>query len=550
MLFGSSEGWRLELLAKAVNRAWYASTGREYRAFRQALHNPGAAQLQRLKHYLATNSESAFGRELRFKTITSISEFQRRVPISTYEDYDDPVGRIQRRGTPELTTERVLRLVPTSGTAGRKLIPFTRTLAAEFERGVAPWIHDTFHRRPELMSGPAYWSISPAIEVPSEDGAVPIGYADDEDYLGPLARTALKHVQPVPSAVRRIADIEAFRYVTLLYLLRASALTMLSVWHPSFATLLLRALETHWDSLIEDIATGTVRPPSSLEPATRKAVRRLRPQPARARWLSLVGPDAPSRLWPRLGLVSCWGDAHAEGARSELGDLLRGVEIQPKGLIATEAFVSLPFAGRRPLAIRSHFFEFLDDFGRPHLADELAPGGEYAVVVTTGGGLYRYRLGDRVRVEGLLARTPCLRFAGRDDHVSDRFGEKLSDTFVAAQLAKLLSCLVSPARFALLAPDSNEGVAHYTLYVEADAAPPSSMTARLDELLGGNPHYRYCRRLGQLGPPRVFRVSSDAHGRYIERLAAVGTRLGDIKPPALSTLDGWSERFDGGYVDH
>ena len=96
--------------------------------------------------------------------------------------------------------------------------------------------------------------------------------------------------------------------------------------------------------------------------------------------------------------------------------MLPRVHIQPKGLLATEAIVTLPFRCLTPLAVRSHFFEFLRD-GRPYLAHQLVPGEVYSVVVTTGGGLYRYRLEDKVQVNGFVERTPSLAFLGKEDHL-------------------------------------------------------------------------------------------------------------------------------------
>jgi hypothetical protein len=212
-----------------------------------------------------------------------------------------------------------------------------------------------------------------------------------------------------------------------------------------------------------------------------------------------------------------------------------GVEIQPKGLIATEGFVTIPFRGAWPLAIRSHFFEFLpEDGGSSRFAWELEEGKAYSVVLTTGGGLYRYGLQDRVRVEGFLDRTPSLRFLGKEGHVSDLRGEKLHESFVAEVLARVLSGLAP--RFAMLAPEGETG---YVLYLEGDA--PHGLAERLDAELSANPHYRLCRSLGQLGAVRVRTVSPGAYARYLRRCRERGQRWGDVKPLALSPLSGWEE---------
>jgi GH3 auxin-responsive promoter len=222
------------------------------------------------------------------------------------------------------------------------------------------------------------------------------------------------------------------------------------------------------------------------------------------------------------------------------------VHIQPKGLLATEAVITLPFRGLTPLAIRSHFFEFVRG-DRTYLAHELVPGEVYSVIVTTGGGFYRYRLDDHVRVNGVVERTPSLEFLGKADHVSDLCGEKLNEAFVARALADTCARLGVAPRFALLAPDLAASPACYTLYLETDAQPPAELGARLDDALARNPHYGYCRSLGQLAPIRLFRATGPLFPAYVERCRERGQRVGDIKPLSLSKWHGWSDVFQGEY---
>src|SRR5262249_29613534 len=139
----------------------------------------------------------------------------------------------------------------------------------------------------------------------------------------------------------------------------------------------------------------------------------LRARPARAALLRECDPDDVRAIWPDLSLVSCWADGPSRAPAEQLARRLGGVPVQPKELLATEGVVTIPLDGLHPLAIESHLFEFLDADGRARLAHELDEGGEYTPLVTTAGGLYRYRLGDRVRVDGFVERTPSLTFVGR-----------------------------------------------------------------------------------------------------------------------------------------
>ncbi|MCP4661052.1 MAG: GH3 auxin-responsive promoter family protein [bacterium] len=546
------------MIGYLANSLWTGGNLGRWHRFRRALHDPGRVQRRILARCLRSNAETLYGRRHGFAGIDSPDEFQRRVPLSVYDDYVPLVDRIRDGEQGVLTREPVLRLMPSSGsTAARKLIPLTRSFLAELQRGIGPWIVDLYRRHPRLKRGTAYWSISPAIATPDgEPSAVPIGFDDDSAYLGGLFQWIVERTLAVPGEVRHLAELEDFGYATLLHLLRARHLSLISVWHPSFLTLLLEPLERYWDRLLDDVAGGTVSLPGGNPPfvplrgnPTPALTRRLRPDRRRAEELRPLGPGALRAVWPRLGMISCWTDGHAEGAAAALRDRFPGVSLVAKGLVATEAFVSLPFAGARPLAVCSHFFELLDADGRPHLADELRAGGEYSVVVTTGGGLYRYRLQDRVRVESFLGATPCVRFLGKEDRISDRCGEKLSDGHVASVLRQVLEPLELGVRFAMLAPDEEDGTVGYTLYLESQREPPGALAAQIERALCENPHYRYCAALGQLAPARVFRVREAADKVYLEHRCRSGQRLGDVKPVALSSDGGWTRRFEGHYLD-
>ena len=76
-----------------------------------------------------------------------------------------------------------------------------------------------------------------------------------------------------------------------------------------------------------------------------------------------------------------------------------------------------------------------------------------------------------------------------------------------------------------------------------------ALAASLESELRRNPHYAWCRDLGQLLPVRWFRISARGYETYAARIAAQGARLGDIQPAVLSNLSGWSDVFQGQYVD-
>src|SRR5204863_2994 len=79
---------------------------------------------------------------------------------------------------------------------------------------------------------------------------------------------------------------------------------------------------------------------------------------------------------------------NAAPAAASLSAKLSGLDVQPKGLLATEGVVSIPFQGQHPIAVRSHFYEFEDEqdkSGRIFGAPELKPGRSYRVLITHCG---------------------------------------------------------------------------------------------------------------------------------------------------------------------
>ncbi|MHC4620142.1 MAG: GH3 auxin-responsive promoter family protein [Planctomycetota bacterium] len=550
-----------DLPSTFANNLWQLSCTPAWLQFQRAAMNVQAVQRRILRDNLRANRNTAYGRRFGFASIDSVESFQENVPITTYEDYLEPIEAIGQGQPNILTAEPVRMFEVTSGsTSASKLIPYTRSLRSEFQRAIAAWIVDLFGHHPDLKKGPAYWSITPLIEGrQTTSGGIPIGFEEDSAYLGPWGRNLLDTVLAVPGDVKNAQSMEAFRYTTLLYLLRQPELRLISVWNPTFLSLLLDPLAEWWPALIKDIDCGTLSPPDMQHPDVRRSLlRRLAPDPHRASVLASIQPDDYQAIWPRLGLISCWMDGSAATYAQALQALFPNVLFQGKGLIATEAFVSFPMIGTTGsvLAVTSHFFEFLPvdpqtfslSCEQPQPAHRLEKGRIYSVVVTTGGDLYRYHLHDLVKVVGHLHQVPCLQFLGKGDKVSDWFGEKLHEQFVANVLEDLFrEHSISPV-FAMLAPEDTQQGFRYTLYLELAPQERSreslvDLAQDLDRKLGQNFHYGYCRRLGQLAEPEIFRIDQGATQAYLRACEAQGQRLGDIKPSALQRTTGWGQYF-------
>ncbi len=512
-------------LAAIGNLGWLAASLPEYRRFQRAAGNVEATQRSRLERYLRDNADTAFGRQYGLADIRSFEDYAGRVPVQGYEEFEPWIQRIANGESRVLTADPVRLFEPTSGSSGpSKLIPFTASLQQEIRQAVATWSSRNFLSQPDLLLGRAYWSLTPQMDVPEwPDSKVPIGFDEDSAYLGGIAQWLINRTLVADPTLRDAHDMDTFWRSTLSMLLKTRDLRLISVWHPSYLELLFQRLQETWGALLEDLK---------------------KMDPRRARDLEDAGCDDASKIWPHLRVISCWADGHAAATIPSLQKLFPQAAIQPKGLIATEGVVTIPLGDQRPLAIRSHFFEFIDDSGNARGSWQLEEGRRYTVVMTTGGGLYRYRLGDNVEVDGFYRYTPTLRFLGRDDAVSDYRGEKLSEEFAGQAIRNVLEANELEARFAMLAVEDPVDPA-YVLYLETDSVLPDTLAEQIETELCTNPHYELCVRLGQLGKARVSRIDGNGYDIYSKRLSDSGMRIGDIKPTPLSRQSGWSRFFTG-----
>ncbi len=530
------------VLRAGIQAAWVASLHSSWRRFQRAAADPERAQQARLQKILAANADTAYGREHGFQGVCSVAQFQSRTPVVTYDAMEPWIQRVAD-GEPRVLTAAPVHMLERSGgsTTTNKLIPYTAALLEEFSAATGAWLYDLHRNMPSLWGTRSYWSVSPATRGrETTPGGIPIGFEDDTEYFSPVARWALRQMMAVPGEVARLPDMAAWRRTTLRHLLAAEDLGLISVWSPTFLTVLMQHLESQLETLLGQLAPSRAR-------AVAHAV---------ARRGKLIGED----LWPRLALISCWTDSSAAGFLPALRRWFPHVRIQPKGLLATEGVVSIPLTGRQirlaagppgaVAAVSSHFLEFLDvehPQRAARLAHALRPGAHYSPLLTTAGGLYRYHLQDVVQCVGRYRRTPLLRFVGKLDRVSDLCGEKLNARQVDHALDAARRELGAVLHFALLAPRrSQDGTTppRYVLYVESPA--DDRLLARVGETverhLATGHHYRYCLELGQLAPLEVRRVENGWQ-TYERTLRGLGSRAGDIKPTSLDVRDIWAGVF-------
>ena len=190
--------------------------------FRYSLKNTEKVQRRLLLRIINNNRKTKFGIKHKFSSLREISDFQKKIPITTYDNYHNYM-RLICDAKPNILTEENIRLLePTSGsTSPSKLIPYTETLRNEFQKGIGPWMFDIYSKRSKLLAGNSYWSITPLNhKFFLKKSKIPIGFDCDTSYFGFFQKFLINATLAVPNVVKNIKDMDSFRYVTLLFLLK------------------------------------------------------------------------------------------------------------------------------------------------------------------------------------------------------------------------------------------------------------------------------------------------------------------------------------------
>ncbi len=503
------------------------SCKKEHRAFVEGLGSLENVQQSLLRQHLEANESCAYGQKFRFSEVRSPTDFQRKVPLSTYEEMEPWIEQIceKDRGQKILTEEPVLMFERTSGSSGKnKLIPYTRTFKSSVQRAFGAWMSGYYQKFPNGLGKKSYWSLSPLLtgkeKTPS---GIQIGLESDSEYLDPIS--AFFHRQTSAVSDADIQSRSDWMSQTALKLMECEDLGLISVWSPTFFLSL-------WEEVKKWMESG--RLPSELQ-------RRI-----------VDNPGVMSQaLWPGLQMVSSWGCGPSERYFQQLRTIFPHAFLEKKGLMATEGVVTFPLHlldREQPLLVlasRSHFYEFVDagsPGSRPLFSWQLKKGGVYKPILTAANGFTRYQLMDLIECTGFEGNTPCFVFRDKAENIADFTGEKLTAAQLSHDLNEAVRNLEIAMSFALFSV-VQEHPHHYVLFIETtDSGKLRALETDLELILCQGHHYNLSRQTGQLGPLKVVKVSHGAQ-TYSQHLNKRGIKMGDIKPSILDIRSNWMEVF-------
>ena len=487
------------------------------RHFRRALERAQAIQRRTLLEKLGRNAGSRYGRERSFASIRSVDDFRRALPISSYADVEPYIDQVRSGDVRALFggRQKLYMFAMTSGTTSRpKYIPVTGDFLKEYRRGWMTWGIQAYLEHPAAFQGSMLQLVS-AIDDETSPSGLPCGAMSG--LTAHMQRRALHRIYVLPPEAVRLKDTATKYYVALLLALARSTLVIASA-NPSTLLGLSRALDERSDDLLRDLRDGRLSPSVDVPAEVRRAIdHRLRPDAERCRHLesarSAAGGLFPRDAWT-LPFIGCWKGGTLSLYLREFPRYFGDTPVRDIGLVASEGRMTIPLSDQGSagvLDIESQFFEFLPardgvrDGDQVLLPHELQVGGEYFILLTNSAGLYRYDIGDVVRVTGFVGPSPLVEFLHKGAHYASLTGEKLAEHQVVEAVNQALAETGRTLTSYCLAPRWSETSPCYVLLVEEQDAGEASavgrLCARVDELLRqANIEYNNKRVSGRLGP--------------------------------------------------
>ncbi len=497
--------------------------------FEEVTRSVAESQERKLLEILRRNADTEYGREFGFKSLRSLAEYSRAVPVVKYDDIAERVKRMARGESDVLTAEPPVMFSRTSGTTGEpKLIPVTRTCRGrDHADQMRTWLYHAQKDHPQIFQGKVFSLVSPAVEGHTEAG-IPFGSTSGHIYQNMPG--IIRNTYVVPYPVFEIEDHRA-EYYAVMRLGLVADVTFLCTANPSSIAKLCEFAQENADDLIRDVRDGTLIGDLDMPAEIRETIEaQCRPEPEIARALESArarrdGKLLPADFWPNLALIGCWKGGTVGAHVERFGewfdpDQRRPMPVRDWGYLSSEARGSIPLTDEGAggvLTVGTNVYEFVaveevdEEPESPDKwtflgAQELDSPRDYYVFLTTTGGLYRYDINDIVRVEDFYNDTPVITFQRKGRGMTSLTGEKVADTQVIE--AVTAAAAETGARITHFRALADVDAARYVFQVEPEGELSESQGRTLlqaieDKLTSLNIEYQAKRKSQRLEAPEL-----------------------------------------------
>lgn len=461
-----------------------------------------AAQREVLQHLVTSAQYTEFGKKYNFSNLFNLKSFKKTVPIHEYNDLKPYIERMMQGEENILWNEPINWFAKSSGTTSdkSKFIPVSDESLQD----------NHFQSSKDVLSN--YYKNFPSSDLLTGKGLVvggshQISTINDDIHYGDLSAVLMQN-SPFWGQWLRTPELSI-------------------------------ALLDEWESKIEKLAQTTANENvTSLAGVPTWTLLLLK------RILDIKQKQTIKEVWPNLELYIHGGVSflpYREQFEKIIGAPINYLEIYN----ASEGFI----AGQEcpgddgMLLFTEHgiFYEFMpvEEYGKPNPQTiglkEVKVGVNYAPVISTTGGLWRYLIGDTIQFTSVNPYK--IKVSGRLKHFINAFGEEVivdnADKAIALACEKTNAIVndytVAPVYFS----DGNNGTHEWL--VEFDKAPISikAFTQELDSALKSiNSDYE-AKRTKDIAL-RMPLLKAMPRGTFNEWLRSKGKLGGQHKVPRLS----------------
>jgi hypothetical protein len=463
---------------------------------------PVAAQRNVLQNLVTQAQYTEFGRKYSYSKLFTIKDFKKRVPIHEYDDIRPYILRMMNGEENVLWNTPINWFAKSSGTTSSKskFIPISEESLKETHFKASKDVLTNYYKNfPEsdLLTGKSL----------VVGGSHQVNAVNEEIQYGDLSAVLM---QNTPFWGHWIRTPE------------------LSI-----------ALLDEWESKIEKLAQTTINENvTSLAGVPTWTIVLIK------RILEISGKKTLKEVWPNLELYIHGGVSftpYREQLQKLVGASINYLEIYnaSEGFFAAQ---NMPDAdGMLLFADHGIFYEFMpvEEYGNPNAKtfglDQVKLHTNYALVISTNGGLWRYLVGDTIQFTSL--RPFKIKVTGRLKHYMNAFGEEVivdnADEAIAIASAKT-NAIVSDYTAAPVFFSERENGAHEWL-IEFDRLPDNMdefITALDGALKSVNSDYEAKRYKNiALRIPLVHVIEKGTFRQWLKQKGKLG---GQHKVPRLS----------------
>ena len=463
---------------------------------------PVLAQRNVLQHLVTQAQYTEFGRKYHFTRLFNVAEFKKRVPIHEYDDLKPYIERMMKGEENILWNTPIHWFAKSSGTTSdkSKFIPISEDSLKDIHFKASKDVLTNYYKNfpdSDLLTGKSL----------VVGGSHQVNKLYQDIQYGDLSAVLMQNT-PFWGHWIRTPDL---------------SIALLDEWESKIEQLAQRTIHENVTS-IAGVPTWTII-----------LIRRI---------LEISGKKTLKEVWPNLELYMHGGVSFTP-YRDQINALIGAPINYLETYNASEGFFAAQYkpGDDDMLLFTDHgiFYEFLpvEEYGKPDPKTvglkHVEPNKNYAIIISTNGGLWRYLVGDTVAFTSL--RPFKIKVTGRLKHYMNAFGEEVivdnADKAIAVASAKTGAIVNDYTAAPVYFSEADNG-AHEWL-IEFEKMPPSlqAFAQALDLALQSvNSDYEAKRYKSiALRDPIVHALEKGSFNKWLKEKGKLG---GQHKVPRLS----------------